>query len=110
MPSSAPLGIQPEPPAAYGPAIVPGLPQRHGNGGRGQQPAPPQGASDKTSGKHISMHSSASLGIPPELPAVHGPLPGDDKTARLPLPVSMFSPLAELKHSAGAFNPANVAL
>jgi len=26
------------------------IPQCHGNGGRGQQPAPPQGASDKTSG------------------------------------------------------------
>ena len=34
-------------------------PQRHGNGGRGQQLAPLQGASDKTSAKHISMHSSA---------------------------------------------------
>ena len=55
--------------------------------------APPKGASDKTSGKHItSMHPSASPGIPPELPAAHGPLPGDDETARLPLPVPMLSP------------------
>ena len=45
MPSSASPGISPEPPAAHGPAIVPGLPQRHGTGGRGRQPAPPQGTS-----------------------------------------------------------------
>ena len=32
-------------------------PQRHGNGGRGQKPAPPQGSSDKTNGKRISMPS-----------------------------------------------------
>ena len=86
-------------------------PQRHGNGGRGQQPAPPKGASDKTSGKHItSMHSSASPGIPLELPAAHGPLPGDDETARLPLPVSMLSPWAASKRPAGALSPTDVAL
>ena len=74
MHSSASPGIPPEPPAAHGPAIVPGLPQRHGNGGRGQQPAPPQGASDKTSGSiSIAMPSSASPGISPEPPAAHGP-------------------------------------
>ena len=50
MPSSASPGISPEPLAAHGPAIVPGLSQRHGDGCHGQQPAPPQGASDKTSG------------------------------------------------------------
>ena len=73
---------------AYGPAIVPGLPQRHGTGGRGQQPAPPQGASDKTSGSiSTSMPSSAPPGISPEPPAVYGPLPGDDETVRLPSPV-----------------------
>ena len=87
-----------------------GLPQRHGNGGRGQQPAPPQGASDKTSGKLISMHSSASPGTPPELPAAHGPLPGDDETARPPLPVSMLSPWAASKRPAGALSPTDVAL
>ena len=40
------------------------------------------------------MHSPASLGIPPELPAAREPLLGDDDTARLPLPVSMLPPLA----------------
>jgi len=110
MHSSASPGIPPEPPAAHGPAIVPGLHQRNGNGGRGQQPAPPQGASDKTSGKLISMHSSASPGTPPELPAAHGPLPGDDETARPPLPVSMLSPWAASKRPAGALSPTDVAL
>jgi len=83
---------------------VPGLPQRHGNGGRGQQPAPPEGASKKTSGSiSISMPPSASPGISPEPPAVHGPLPGDDETARLPSPVSMLPPLAASKpHRCGA--------
>ena len=85
-------------------------PQRHGNGGRGQQQAPLQGASDKTSGKHISMHSSASHGIPPELPAAHGPLPGVDETARLPLPVPMLSPWAASKRPVGALSPTDVAL
>ena len=86
-------------------------PQRHGNGGRGQQPAPPQGASDKTSGSiSISMPSSASPGISPEPPAVYGPLPGDDETARLPPPVSMLSPWAASKRPAGALSPADVAL
>ena len=47
-----------------------------------QQPAPPQGASDKTSDSMpIPMLSSASPGNSPEPPAVHGPLPGDDKQA-----------------------------
>jgi len=85
-------------PAAHGPAIVPGLPQRHGNGGRGRQPAPPQGASDKTSGSiSIPMPSSASPGISPEPPAVRGLLPGDDETARLPSPESVLSPLVASK-------------
>ena len=110
MHSSASPGIQPEPPAARDPAIGPAPPQRHGNGGRGQQLAPPKGASDKTSGKHISMHSSASHGIPPELPAAHGPLPGVDETARLPLPVPMLSPWAASKRLAGALSPTDVAL
>jgi len=60
--------------------------KRRSGAGRGQ-PAPSQGASNKTSGKHLSMHSSASPGNPLELPAAHGPLPGDGDTARLPLPV-----------------------
>ena len=82
-----------------------------GHGGRGQQPAPPEGASDKTRGKHTTyMHSSVSPGIPPELPAAHGPLPGDDETARLPLPVSMLSPWAASKRPAGALSPTDVAL
>ena len=56
------------------PRIVPGLPQCHGTGSRGQQPAPPQGASDKTRGSiSTSMPSSASPGIPPEPPAAYGP-------------------------------------
>ena len=104
-------GIPPEPPAAYGPAIVPGLPQRHGTGGRGRQPAPPQGASDKTSGSiSTSMPSSASPGMPPEPPAVHGSLPGDDETASLPSLVSKLSPLAASKRPAGALSPTDVAL
>ena len=99
-------GVPPEPPAAYGPAIVPAPPQHHGNGGRGQQPAPPQGASDKTSGStSASISSSASPGISPEQPAVRGSLPGDDETARLP-----FSPLAASKRPAGALSPIDVAL
>ena len=93
--SSASPGIPPELPAAYGPAVEPAPPQRHGKGGRGQQPAPTQGASHKMSGKHMTMHSLASPGIPPEPPAAHGPLLGDDETARLPLPVSVLSPWAE---------------
>jgi len=106
MPSSASPRIPPGPPAAYGPAIVPGLPQRHGTGGRGQQATPPQGASDKMSGSiSTSMPSSASQGIPPELPAVQGSLPGDDETARLP-----SSPLAASKRPAGALSPIDVAL
>ena len=60
LPSSASPGIPPEPPAAHGPAITPGLPQRHGTGGRGQQPAPPQGASDKTSGSISVKHLRAT--------------------------------------------------
>ena len=52
-----------------------------------RQPAPPQGASDKTSG-------SISTSMPPEPPAVHGSLPGDDETASLPSLVSKLSPLA----------------
>ena len=56
------------------------------------------------------MHSSASHGIPPELPAAHGPLPGVDETARLPLPVSMLSPWAASKRPAGALSPTDVAL
>ena len=56
------------------------------------------------------MPSSASPGISPEPPAVHGPLPGDDETARLPLPVSMFPPLAASKRPAGALSPTDVAL
>ena len=80
--------------------------KRHGTGGRGQQPAPPQGASDKTSGIiSTSMPSSASPGIPPELPAIHGSLPGDDETARLP-----SSPLVASKRPAGALSPIDVAL
>ena len=55
------------------------------------------------------MHSSASPGIPPELPAANGPLPGDDETAHLPLPVSMLSPWAASKRPAGA-SPTDVAL
>jgi len=106
MPSSAPPGIPPEPPAAHGPAIVPSLPKCHGTGGRGQQPAPPQGASDKTSGSiPTSMPSSASPDISPEPPAVRGSLPGDDETARLP-----SSPLAASKRTAGALSPIDVAL
>jgi len=111
MPSSASSGIPPEPPSAYGPAIVPGLPQRHGTGGPGQQPAPPQGSSDKTSGSiSTSMPSSASPGISLEPPAVHGPLPGDDETARHPSLVSRLSPLAASKRPAGALSPTNAAL
>jgi len=111
MPSSASPGIPPEPPAAFSPAIVPGFPQCHGTGGRGQQLAPSQGASDKTSGSiSTSMPSSASPGISPELPAVHGPLLGDDETARLPSPVSRLSPLAASKRPAGALSPTDVAL
>ena len=72
---------------------------------------PPKGASDKTSGKHItSMHPSASPGIPPELPAAHAPLPGDDETAHPPLPVPMLSPWAASKRLAGALSPTDVAL
>ena len=56
------------------------------------------------------MPSSASPGIPPEPPAVHGFLPGNDETARLPSPVSMHSPLAASKRPAGALSPADVAL
>ena len=90
---------------------VPGLPQRHGNGGRGQQPAPPQGASDKTSGSiSVPMPSSAPPGISPEPPAVHGPLPGDDEAACLPSPVSRLSLLAASKRPAGALSPTDVAL
>ena len=111
MPSSAPPGIPPEPPAAYSPAMVPSLTQSHGTSGRGQQPAPPQGSSDKTSGStSTSMPSSASPGIPPEPPAVHGPLPGNDETARLPSLVSRLSPLAASKRPAGALSPIDVAL
>jgi len=55
------------------------------------------------------MHTSASLGTPPELPAAHGPLPGDDQTARLPLPVSVLSPLAASKRPAGALSPTDLA-
>ena len=85
---------------------MPGLPQCHGTGGRGQQPAPPQGASDKTSGSiPTSMPSSASPDISPEPPAVRGSLPGDDETARLP-----SSPLAASKRPAGALSPIDVAL
>ena len=63
------------------------------------------------SGRHItSMHSQASPGIPPELPAAHGPLPGDDETARLPLLVPVLSPWAASKRSAGALSPTDVAL
>ena len=58
----------------------------------------------------IYMHSSALLGIPPELPAAHGPLPGVDETARLPLPVPMLSPWAASKRPAGALSPTDVAL
>jgi len=111
MPSSAPPDISPEPPAAHGPAVVPGLPQRRGNGGHGQQPAPPQGASDNTSGSiSASMPSSASPGISPEPPAVDGPLPGNDETARLPSLVSRLPPLAASKRPAGALSPTDVAL
>jgi len=111
MPPSASPGISPEPPAAHGPAVVPGLPQRHGNGGRGQQPAPPQGASDKTSGSiSFPVPPSASTGISPEPPAVHGPLPGDDGAARLPSPVSMIPHLAASKRPAIALSPTDVAL
>jgi len=56
------------------------------------------------------MPSSASLGISPEPTAVHGPLPGDDETARLPSPVSMLPPLAASKRPAGALSPTDVAL
>ena len=91
--------------------IVPGLPQCHGTGGRGQQPAPPQVASDKTSGSiSASMPSSAPPGISLEPPAVDGPLPGDDETARLPSLVSRLPPLAASKHLAGALSPTDVAL
>ena len=58
----------------------------------------------------ISMPSSASPGISPEPPAVYGPLPGDDETARPPLPVSMLSPWAASKRPAGALSPTDVAL
>ena len=56
------------------------------------------------------MHSSAPPGIPPELPAAHGPLPGDDETARLPLPVPVLSPWTASKRPAGALSPTDVAL
>jgi hypothetical protein len=56
------------------------------------------------------MHSSAPPGIPPELPAAHGPLPSDDETARLPLPVSVLSPWAASNRPAGALSPTDVAL
>ena len=56
------------------------------------------------------MHSSASHGTPPELPAAHGPLPGVDETARLPLPVPMLSPWAASKRPAGDLSPTDVAL
>jgi len=49
-------------------------PQCHGNDGHGHQPAPPQGASDKTSGSiSTSVPSSASPSTPSEPPATHGP-------------------------------------
>ena len=44
------------------------------------------------------------------LPAAHGPLPGVDETARLPLPVPMLSPWAALKRPAGALSPTVVVL
>ena len=92
-------------------SLVSGKVQRHGNSGRGQQPAPPQGASDKTSGSiSTPMPSSAPPGIPPEPPAVHGSLPGDDEAARLPSLVSKLSPLAASKRPAGALSPTDVAL
>jgi len=56
------------------------------------------------------MPFSASPGISPEPPAVNGPLPGDDETARLPSPVSVLKPLAASKRPAGALSPTDVAL
>ena len=56
------------------------------------------------------MQSSASPGIPPELPAAHGPLPGVDETARLKLPVPMLPPWAASKRPAGALSPTDAAL
>ena len=56
------------------------------------------------------MPSSASPGMPPEPPAVHGSLPGDDETASLPSLVSKLSPLAASKRPAGALSPTDVAL
>jgi len=56
------------------------------------------------------MPSSASPGISPEPPAVHGPLPSDDETARLPSPVSMLPPSAASKRPAGALCPTDVEL
>jgi len=56
------------------------------------------------------MPSSASPGIPPELPAVDGPLPGDDETARLPSLVSMLTLFAASKRHAGALSHTDVAL
>lgn len=56
------------------------------------------------------MHSSAPSGILPEPPAAHGPLLGDDETARLAPPVSVLAPLAASKGSIGALSPTDVAL
>ena len=54
--------------------------------------------------------TAALPGISPEPPAVYGPLPDDDETARLPSPVSMLSPFAASKLPAGALSPTDVAL
>jgi len=56
------------------------------------------------------MHSSASLGIPPDLPAALGPVLGDFETVRLPLPGSVLAPLAASKRPVGALSPTDVAL
>ena len=49
--------------------------------------------------------ATAAAGISPEPPAAHGPLPGNDETARLPSLVSRLSPLAASKHPRGRSQP-----
>ena len=56
------------------------------------------------------MPYSAPPGISLEPPAVQGPLPGDDETARLLSLVSVLSPLAASKRPTGAPSPTGFAL
>ena len=109
-----PCPASPNATATAAPATVPGLPQRHGNGSRGQQPALPQGASDKTSGKKCpcapQRRSVSRLSyLPPAVPcpAMKGPCA---VRCHWPLPVSVLPPSAAPMHPAGALSPADVAL